>query len=218
MKRKEWKKLNMAVRNTYGGKFCSPDERQIATIGTSYIANFLSGGGAKQAGATLTNRRIYFSGKVFSFNDNGHLSSVKQRKIVNVRDVTGVGYIQYNPIQYLVWGFAVLIFGIMVFALTGTSTWQGWEPSPLGIGGLVTGMQVSICLIVLFFLYRKTLLSIEYAGGNIAFDARWLQSNEEDTFIRNIHLAKDKLYSVAAVEQGFVGGGEEIDADDTPDL
>ena len=207
----------MAARNIYVGKFCSPDERQITTIGTGYIANFLSGGVVEQAGATLTNKRIYFSGKVFSLNDKGHLSSVKQRKIVNVRDVTGVGYIQYNPIQYIVWSILALISGIMTFALTGNQTRQGWEPSGLGSGGIAIGILVFIVLIALFFLYRKTLLSIEYAGGNIAFDARWLQSNEQDTFIRNIHLAKDKLYSVAAVEQGFVSGNE-IDADDIPEL
>ena len=61
------------------------------------------------------------------------------------------------------------------------------------------------------FLYRKILLSIEYAGGNIAFDVRWFQSSEGDNFIRNIHLAKDKLYSTTAIDQGF------IDEDDTGD-
>ena len=214
----------MANSNTYGGKFCSPDERQITTIGTGYIANFLSGGGVEQAGATLTNKRIYFSGKVFSLNDKGHLSSIKQRKIVNVRDVTGVGYIQYNPIQYVIWSLIALISGIMALALTMEQHGGGWgqpatsSPSSIGIGGITIGILVFVMLMALFFLYRKTLLSIEYAGGNIAFDSRWLQSNEEDTFIRNIHLAKDKLYSVTAVEQGFISGGNDIDADDIPDL
>jgi hypothetical protein len=69
----------------------------------------------------------------------------------------------------------------------------------------------------MYSIYRKTLLTIEYAGGNIAFDARWLQAKEQDTFIRNIHLAKDKLVSMTAVEQGFVSGDNEV-ADEIPDL
>ena len=197
----------MENRNTYGGKFCSPDERQVTTIGTGYLASFLSGGGAERAGATLTNKRIYFSGKVFSLSDKGTLQSIKQQKIVNVRDVVGVGYMKHNPIQYIVRSVISLILGILMY-----------EVSPLGAGGLVIGMLVSAVMIALFFLYRKTLLSIEYAGGNIAFDSRWIQLNEADTFIRNVLLTKDKLYSMAAIEQGFVIDGSKAGADDKPDL
>jgi hypothetical protein len=46
----------MANNNTYGGKFCNPDERQITTFGTSYLTNFISGGSAEQADVTLTNK------------------------------------------------------------------------------------------------------------------------------------------------------------------
>ena len=204
------------MSNTYGGKFCSPDERQITTIGTGYVANFLSSAGEsfEQAGATLTNKRIYFSGKTFSVNDKGQISSAKQRKIVNVRDVTGVGYIQFSTIQYLAYSILAFVGGNISFALTGQSRsyYGGWEPSSIGNVSLAIGILASIVFIALYFLQRLTLFSIEYAGGNIAFDARWIQSGEEDTFIRNIHLTKDKLYSTAAVEQGFV------DDDDIPEL
>jgi len=201
----------MSGFNTYGGFFFSHDERQITTLGTGYIANFLAGGGATQAGATLTNKRIYFSGNVFSFNDKGHLSSVKQRKVVCVRDVTGVGYIKYSPIQYLIWGFMALIAGIVLIAATLeerriSSGWQTrtvYEPSVLGGISLAIGIVSFILLLILFLIYRKTLLTIEYAGGNIAFNVRWLNQQEQDVFIRNIHLAKDKLYSTAAGDQGY---------------
>jgi hypothetical protein len=62
-----------------------------------------------------------------------------------------------------------------------------------------------------------TLLTIEYAGGNIAFDVRWLQKHEQDDFIRNIHLAKDNLYGKAAALQGFVSTDDEAD-NSIPDL
>ncbi|MCL2405922.1 MAG: hypothetical protein FWC92_10310 [Defluviitaleaceae bacterium] len=216
----------MSTNNTYGGKFCNPDERQITTIGTGYIANFISGGSAERAGATLTNKRIYFSGNAFSFNDKGQLTSIKEQKIVNVRDVTGVGYKLFSPVQYVVWAVIALISGIVGMALTMDEVRQGggWgtpatttqEISTIGGWSIGLGIVIFIVLLVVFFAYRKTLLSIEYAGGNIAFDARWLQSGEQDTFIRNIHLAKDKLYSMAATEQGFVVN--EDDADEIPEL
>ena len=208
--------------NIYGGNFFSSDERQITTIGTGYMANFLSGGGAQRAGATLTNKRVYFSGKVYSLR-RGEVSAIKQRTIVNVRDITGVGYVRYDPIGLVVGGVFFFILGLIIFLSTGNQTRQGWgppvwEPSGFGMFGIMMGILLLILGIVFYFLSRMTLLSIEYAGGNIAFDAKWLQSNEADTFIRNIHLANDKIYSVAAIEQGFTRGSSSIDVDDIPDL
>ena len=189
----------------YGGVFCSPDERQISTIGTGYIANYVSGGGARQAGATLTSKRIYFSGAVFTRNDRGRFVSYKQRKIVNVRDVTGTGYDFYRPLHLILWGIILMILCPLIALVTDSED---------------AIVPVSILLIVLFigfliayFVKRMTLLYVEYAGGNIAFNVKWIQKHEQDDFIRNIHLVKDKLYSSAALDQGFVTTPDEI-----PDL
>jgi hypothetical protein len=208
----------MAGKSTYGGKFFNPDEKQITTIGTGYVANYLAGGDVERAGATLTNKRVYFSGRIFSRNDKGKISSTKQRKVVNVRDVTGVGYTQYDPIHYILIGIVVFILGITAYRMTG-DTWFGeFQASEFGNLCLAGGIVVGVVYVIMFFVKRKTLLSIEYAGGNIAFDVRWFSSEEADIFIRNIHLAKDKIYSVAAIEQGFVTGNNNNDADEIPDL
>ena len=184
----------MANGNVYGGNFCSPDEQQIATIGTGYVANFLSTGNVSRTGATLTNKRIYFSGKVYSLGAKGGISATEQQNIVNVRDVTGTGYIAYKPLSLLIWGF--------VFIIAGASTLAMWGEDAFIFGG--TGLIVSIFCIIAYFIGKKTLLSIEYAGGNIAFDTRWLAQHEGGNFIRDIHLAKDKLYSRTAAEQGLI--------------
>ena len=90
----------------------------------------------------------------------------------------------------------------------------------LGIGNIVGagGIIGAIGSGVAYFLKIRTLLSIEYAGGNIAFDAKLLAMNEQDNFIRNIHLAKDKLYSKAASDQGFIGNDDNEPADEIPEL
>jgi hypothetical protein len=201
--------IYIAGKSKYGGKFCSPNERQITTLGTGYIANFISGGSAEKAGATLTNKRIYFSGNTFSFNDKGQLTSIKAQKIVNVRDVTGVGYTMFSPIQYIIYAVVALVVGVAAFAGTGSTDLRGvWSSADLGFMALGIGAAVAIICIVYFNSLRKSLLCIEYAGGNIAFEVRWFKPDEQDNFIRNIHLAKDKLYSRAAVEQGFVEASE----------
>ncbi|MCL2197607.1 MAG: hypothetical protein FWB80_01670 [Defluviitaleaceae bacterium] len=98
----------MTNSSKYGGEFCSPDEKQITVFGTGYMANFLTGGAVESVGATLTNKRIYFSGSVFTFDAGGDLASTKERKIVNIRDVTGVGYRLYDPLKYII--YAVLLY------------------------------------------------------------------------------------------------------------
>jgi hypothetical protein len=207
-------------QNAYGGVFCSPGERQVCTIGTGYISNYVSGGGASHAGATLTNKRIYFSGSVFRQNANGNFVNVSRRQIVNVRDVTGTGYDFYRPLYLIV---CAVIFGIFS-ALSFMGGVDGEEV--LLLLSAVFFVAAVICVIS-YFVKRLTLLAIEYAGGNIAFDVRWIQKHEQDDFIRNIHLVKDKIYSNTAEEQGFsnavssavsqnsAGGG---DYDEIPDL
>jgi len=180
----------------YGGTFFAPDEHQICTIGTGYLANTLSGAGNKRAGATLTNKRVYFSGSVYSLNNKGRFVSINQRKIVNNRDITGTGYVFYRPLHYVWWSILSIDEASML---------------PLAIGIVLFAV-----FLVSYFVKRMTLLCVEYAGGNIAFDVRWIQAHEQDDFIRNIHLTKDKVYSKSAVEQGFVSNTD--DEEQIPDL
>lgn len=87
----------MAGSNVYGGQFFNTDEHEICSIGTGYLANYVSGEGARRTGATLTNKRVYFSGHVFTITDKGGPVALKQSKVVNTRDITGTGYVQPSP-------------------------------------------------------------------------------------------------------------------------
>ncbi|MCL1883394.1 MAG: hypothetical protein FWF81_06565 [Defluviitaleaceae bacterium] len=185
----------MPSSNVYGGQFFNIDEYEVCSIGTGYMANYVSGGGANRAGATLTNKRVYFSGHVFTIKDNGAPVALKQRKVVNIRDITGIGYLFYNPIEWLVYAAIAAITGIGL-----SITMDGGA----SIGGLLLGLVVGGGLAAVWYMGRMTLFAIEYAGGSIAFDVRWIQSHEQDDFIRNIHLSKDALYGVSAAAQGFV--------------
>lgn len=196
----------------YGGTFCASGERQISTIGTGYLANSMSGAGAKRAGATMTDKRVYFSGSVYSLNHKGRFVSLNQRKIVNTRDITGTGYVFYRPLHYIWWSFLSLILGFIGMAYL--SNQRSSEES--SFIPLVLGFILFIVFMITYFSKRMTLLCVEYAGGNIAFDVRWIQKQEQDDFIRNIHLAKDNLYGKSAVEQGFVS--DTNDADLIPEL
>ena len=185
----------MPNSNVYGGQFFNNDEHEICSIGTGYVANFVSGGDASRAGATLTNKRIYFSGSIFTIKDDGEPVQLKQRKVVNTRDITGTGYLFYNPIKWLGYAIIAVVVGIgSAFTMDGN----------IAIGGLLLGLVVGGGCAAAWYTHRMTLFVIEYAGGSIAFDVRWVQAHEQDDFLRNIHLSKDALYGVSAAAQGFV--------------
>lgn len=186
----------MQNTNVYGGQFFNSDEHEVCKIGTGYMANFVSGGGVNRAGATLTNKRVYFSGSFFTITDKGEAVAIKQRKVVNTRDITGTGYLFYNPIKWLIFAIIAVVFGIGAAAVA--------DGGGAGIGALLLGLVVGGGLGAVWHMKKMTLFAIEYAGGSIAFDVRWLQPNEQDDFIRNIHLTKDAIYGVSAAAQGFV--------------
>lgn len=199
----------MSDSNIYGGQFCTPDEKSITTIGTGYIANYVSGGSTKQVGATLTNKRIYFSGKVFTFVGR-RATVLNRRQIVNVRDVTGTGYDFYRPIHFITLACLSVVLSLLV-VLVGDL----WGEMRVIIPAI--GIILGVAFLIRYFNKKQTLMFIEYAGGNIAFEVKWIQKHEQDNFIRNIHLAKDKLYSMTAAAQGFHANNLES-SDEIPEL
>ncbi|MCL2198071.1 MAG: hypothetical protein FWB80_04030 [Defluviitaleaceae bacterium] len=180
----------MTGGNIYGGKFFSKNEQEICSIGTGYVANFVSGGGADRAGATLTNKRVYFSGSTFFIDAKGDPVQLKQRKVINTCDITGTSYLFFNPINYVIFAAITVLGGISSVLFFGGAA---------SLIGLVVSLVVAGIMGVKYYLGRLTLISIEYAGGSIAFDVRWIQPHEQDNFIRNVHLAKDAIHGALTV-------------------
>lgn len=57
-------------------------------------------------------------------------------------------------------------------------------------------MIVPGTLILMYYMTKKSLLTINYAGGNIAFDISWYSRDESENFQKMLRQAKD-----AAVEE-----------------
>ena len=214
----------MSTGNVYGGQFCSPEERQITTIGSGYLANFIStvseGAEVNRGGATLTNKRLYYSGQTLVREGKG-ISATKEQTIVNVRDITGTGYTFYSPLYYIVRAAFAGMLSLVGFMQGIDTRWGETIYDPMWITPAVLALAIVIAYIVAYFIKRKTTFLIEYAGGKgrIEFDVRWFDKKEQDNFIRNIHLVKDRLYSVTAVEQGFASvDNMDDDIDEIPDL
>ena len=67
-------------------------------------------------------------------------------------------------------------------------------------GAMFIAILFYVPTVVLFYTYfksRKTLLTISYAGGCIAFDINWYPKRESDSFQKMLRIAKDKAVEEA---------------------
>ena len=160
--------------------FVNKNERLISTLGNSYIQNFISTGILSKGFSFITDKRVYFQGKSYNvfYNNNGNPKIVKNSRsqIVDLKDVTGTEIKHYNPIHYLIIA--------IVFTLS------------FGRNFYIFGYYIIPIILAYVFLYFKnkiSLISIQYAGGEIAFDIRWFSQNEIDNFQKQLRLAKDNV-------------------------
>ena len=58
---------------------------------------------------------------------------------------------------------------------------------------LLVTYAIILAYVFLYFKNKISLISIQYAGGEIAFDIRWFSQNEIDNFQKQLRLAKDNV-------------------------
>lgn len=87
-----------------------PHEIIICTLGNSYLQNFLATGSIDKAFSVITNKRVYFRGTSFDFNENGKVIFSKVSKAVDIEDVTGVGITYVSLIPFLLSAFFIYLY------------------------------------------------------------------------------------------------------------
>ena len=158
--------------------FVNKNERLISTLGNSYIQNFISTGILSKGFSFITDKRVYFQGKSYNvfYNNNGNPKIVKNSRsqIVDLKDVTGTEIKHYNPIHYLI--IAIVFFIGLIFTLS------------FGRNFYIFGYYIIPIILAYVFLYFKnkiSLISIQYAGGEIAFDILLVKSSP---FVKVVHI------------------------------
>lgn len=162
--------------------FISQDETVQATIGVSY----LSGEGGKRGSAILTDKRLYYFGKMFTgkgMNTNGFI----EEGVVSADEISFTRFIHRNPIGYLFSGIFIIVLGFFSI-ITGIS---GDEPGIL-IAGFAT-LPISLILFLWYYINRGTILEIAFPGGSFMIDSKWHSAANMREFQRQIHLVKDSL-------------------------
>ena len=139
-----------------------------------------------------------------------NVNHTDRSRVVDLQDITGTGYDSAKTLSHLLRGWICLACALLAFLFTNTlgsfetkyeyssgshaaytsnSTGNFWGSVTVW---LLVGMLVAA--LVFFFLYYKskiTLFTIQYAGGEIAFNINWFPQAEMDDFQRQLRLAKD---------------------------
>ena len=159
----------------------SPKEKIVSILGNDYLQNYLSGGSVSRGFSVVTDKRVYFRGKVFEAIGN-KLRKTKVSVAVNVRDITGVCVTYISPIHFIISGAVCFLLGIILgVALAGIL---------FGIGFIA-----SVINFLLYFFKRQTMLKIQYAGGAIGFNIKWFPEAESLSYQKMLFLAKDRIFS-----------------------
>lgn len=106
---------NNAVLNM----FADPAEKEIATLGSGFMSNFLRTGSLEKGFCTLTEKRIYFKGSCYYKSGNDYKAS-KEERIVGIKDVTGTGFVEIRHwwLKLLALPFIILTIIFVCIAAT----------------------------------------------------------------------------------------------------
>ena len=71
--------------------FFSPDEREVAVLGSSFLMNYISAGNISNGSCVLSDKRVYFKGKCYS-REGGRLIKTAEESTVDIKDITASGF------------------------------------------------------------------------------------------------------------------------------
>ena len=187
--------------------FVSKDEKFIGSMGNGYIVNYLVNHSVSKGFAFITDKRVYFKGTCLT-GTGKKLTKSNEERTVDVKSITGSGFIYRNPIGLKIAAVILIVLGALEVLLS-LLYWLeerrayrlGRQPSnffltmstsrgnalPYSFGAVILG----ILLFLAYLLLRKTLFRIEYAGGCIAFDVSLYAKAEMDDFQKQLRRAKD---------------------------
>jgi len=169
------------------GMLVDQSESIVATIGSNYLQNYLSGGGVGKGIGILTQKRFYYKGRNFSGTGKA-VKSTTEEGVVSIEDITFTMFSHTRHIGLL--AFAVLLTCAAVFFFA-----MGHGMRPFGVIGLVA----ALAFYIMFFVKRQTLFLVTFPGGGFGFDIKYYPIADIRDFQRQLHLLKDHRKEGAAV-------------------
>ncbi len=163
--------------------FMSPKEKFVCALGNNYVQNFLANGFLGKGFAVVSDKRVYFKGKAFELGAKKlRIKSVSSN--VDLKDVTGTEVRHVNPVIIMIMAVIIFIMALVCFILSAA------VETTIVIVGLFA-LAFGVFLTVAYIMERRTLLTIMFGGGGIAFDLKWYPAQEGENFQKMLRQAKD---------------------------
>ena len=169
----------------------SDSERVEAVLGNSIAQTFLATGQISNGFAVLSNKRVYFKGKTFTKKGSFYYIQ-KEEHIIDVRNVTGTGFVYNKPLWMQILGFILLAFTCLCVAITVTTA---GATVALMIPASYLFLPAGIILLVLYKKFTANIFQVNFAGGCIGINTYWSTKEEIEVFQKTLRTIKDAIES-----------------------
>ena len=161
--------------------FVDQSETTVATIGNSYLQNFLANGGKMEKGyGVLTQKRFYYQGKNMG-GAGRSATSATEEGVVSIEDITFTMFTHTRMIGALIFGVFLTVLSVL-----------GAIATPYMLAGLILALPFYIK----YFTSRQSLFLIAFPGGSFSYNVTWYPISEFQDFQRQLHLMKDHIKGV----------------------
>lgn len=179
-----------------------PGENIEAVLGNNFAQTYLTTGTIGNGFAILSDKRVYFKGKCLYKSGKRYYASAEE-KVLDLNDVTGSGFVKVNPVYLLVTGIILgVVFLILLFISISTTVHAVPEHFVPNTGDnpilaiirilfIFAPLVFSVVLIVSYYLRKRSIFKIDYAGGSVGFDLRLISYSEAEQFNRSLRTCKD---------------------------
>ena len=170
-------------------------DNEIIIAGSEQTVTAIGSNGKNDFFAFLTERRLYFKGKSYSFDSKRWVSS-RVEGVVALEDVSFTKFMHTQNIGYLITAIVMTVLAFyMAWLVSSISFWASYFTSAYE---LIFGVFAVLAVIyyVRYFRSRKSLFWVNFPGGGFAFEAQGYQIGEIRHFQRMLHLLKDKRRAI----------------------
>lgn len=165
------------------GNSQSQDEIEVARLGNGYMSKAVEAGTSKSTGVTLTDKRLYLSGKLYKGKLGGKLKKNKSTCTVDLQDIMGMEFKRHKK-------NSILITAIILFVLSGISLASGGFHIIVALLNLML-FVVSIVMFINYFNTGVTLFIINSRNGSVGFDVHFAGQTTVERFAESIQSVKD---------------------------
>jgi hypothetical protein len=172
--------------------FVDDSEISIAELGSGFLKNYLEYRTITKGFIVVTQNRAYLKGQNYEFTSPTKATRTTQERIVELKDITGTGYRQYESTfcKVMTILFSILSFmGFIGFFIYLDNVFSRKFPTESLL--FLTPIVAFVIFLIKYLTSRINCFTISYAGGSFGVDTTWCEQSFVDNFHKELRKAID---------------------------